>query len=307
MERKISYLWHMEKQLTSNQLNIKNNSFVIYELRNYLKLSNRKIVDLVVDLKFDLHEILSFVEKTYKDKYNGFILECQKIDNEYLNNDINFISILEKDKFPTSLYKNDDPSVYLFYKGNIDLLNSKGVAIIGTRKPSELSKTNAFKLGQIFGKEFTVVSGLAIGCDRGAHEGCLSINGKTIAILGESIESVLAKKNNKLALEIISKNGLLISEYKKGSAFYPYFFAARDRLQSFLSNVVIVVEAKEGSGTLICVNRSIKDNKKVFALNYNKLIEIKEYFDINKDEDIIKIMNSINLSNNDNVEQLSLF
>ena len=106
-----------------------------------------------------------------------------------------------------------------------------------------------------------VVSGLAIGCDTNAHIGCLEANGKTIAILPSPIDNILPKNNIGLANEILNSGGLLVSEYYSGQEVKNSYYADRDRLQSGLSNGVVVVETSSDGGTMITVGKALKYGK----------------------------------------------
>ncbi len=115
----------------------------------------------------------------------------------------------------------------------------------------------------------TVVSGLAKGIDGFAHMGALAAKGKTIAVIGSGLDIIYPKENIELAREIIRREGLIISEYPLGTRPNQSHFPERNRIISGLSKAVLVVEAKEKSGTSITVDFALEQGKEVFAIPGN--------------------------------------
>lgn len=173
--------------------------------------------------------------------------------------EVKIVTFLDQE-YPVRLKNITDPPAVLYYKGNIRCLNaSRVVAIIGTRKPTEYGLKIAKNLGESFGKRnYTVVSGLAIGCDQLGHEGCLEVNGKTAAVMACGLDTIYPAKNKGLAKRILDQGGCLISEYPVGTKVFKNQLVERDRLQSGLSDGVIVVETAEQGGTLHTVNYAIE-------------------------------------------------
>ena len=174
------------------------------------------------------------------------------------------------DNYPSPYYDldNDAPPI-LYAKGNISSLNvDKRVAIIGTRKISQSGITAGEMITKEFvAKGYTVVSGLAIGCDTIAHETCLKNNGTTIAIMPCGLEQVYPKSNTELAEEITLK-GCLLSEYPPGTKIMNNFFVERDRLQSGLSQAVVVIETDIKGGTLHTVKFGTDQGRKIACVKY---------------------------------------
>lgn len=173
--------------------------------------------------------------------------------------------------YPARFLSMSDYPVILFAKGNVQCLNDeKNVAIIGTRKPSEPGREMAHKLGKWFAKnDYIVTSGLALGCDSEAHRGCLIAGGKTVAILANGLDTVSPKSNEELAEEIISAEGCLLSEYAPGEKAIRGHFVERDRLQSALSQGVIVVESGIDSGSMHAVNAGIKQGRRIACVRFS--------------------------------------
>ena len=153
----------------------------------------------------------------------------------------------------------------IYALGNISLLESEDmVAIIGSRKASRRGNGAAYALGAKFAKEGKIiVSGLALGCDAAAHRGCLSVEGKTIAIVATGLNLTHPRENVPLQEEILQKGGLIISEQPLGTKANPIRLVARNRLQAALSQVVIVAECPEHSGTMHTVRFAKKYGKQV--------------------------------------------
>lgn len=221
--------------------------------------------------------------------------KCSKLVEESKHYNIKSIDIFNKD-FPIKLrYIKDSPQI-LFYKGNYDAIkNENSLAIIGSREPSEDGIRNAYKLGNYFGKEnYTVVSGLAIGCDEAAHKGCLDGNGTTVAVIPGGIDNIYPVKNKSLSDEILKNNGCLVSEYPVGFASYKNNFIERDRIQSGLSAAVLVVEANLNSGTMHTVNFALEQNRILACCNLQA----------QGNEKIIKEHNAIIINRNNSLEDI---
>lgn len=172
----------------------------------------------------------------------------------------------EDPRFPTALKDiGEDCPEKIYALGNISLLESENmVAIIGSRKASRSGNSAAYALGAKFAKEGkTIVSGLALGCDAAAHRGCLSVDGKTIAIVATGLNIIHPRENVPLQEEILRKGGLIISEQPLGTKANPSRLVARNRLQAALSPMVIVAECPEHSGTMHTVRFAQKYGKQV--------------------------------------------
>lgn len=197
------------------------------------------------------------------------IIDAKKIDVSYIkeemyNQDIKFISYNDND-YPEKFRNIYNPPLGVFYKGKLQC-DKPSVAIIGARTCSEYGKeiTRQFakKLAE---NDITVISGLAIGIDGHAHEGALAGNGYTIGLLGNSIDTVYPNYNIDL-FEKMYESGCVMSEYYIGSPTLKTHFPERNRLISALSDLVLVVEARTKSGTMITVDRALEQGKDVFVI-----------------------------------------
>lgn len=225
---------------------------------------------------------------------------------------IGILSYFEE-KFPQQLKRcvnaegKEDPPIVLYYRGNLEALNRPGIAVIGTREPTQ----NGIKAGLYFSKElakrnFNIVSGLALGCDTTGHQGALEAGGITTAFLATGLnwESIYPKENKELAKSIVENNGLLLSEYYIGQQTGRYSFVARDRLQAGLSYATLVIQTGEKGGTLHAVNATLASKKPLLMVKYKyneDLISDK----VKGNEKFIREGKAIALGNNNLEEVIS--
>lgn len=155
----------------------------------------------------------------------------------------------------------------LYCLGNLELLNYKSIAVIGSRNYSNYGKRVAMEFSYNLAKEnICIVSGMARGIDSFAHEATLKAKGKTIAVLGSGLDVIYPKENIKLYEDIIKNDGLIISEYLLGTPPRKQNFPARNRIISGLSDGVLVIEARKNSGTNITVDFALEQGKDVFVI-----------------------------------------
>lgn len=141
--------------------------------------------------------------------------------------------------------------------------------MIGTRKNTPTAKIAGEYLAGEFAKQgFCIVSGLALGCDTSAHLGALKAGGKTLAFMGNGLDSVYPKQNEQLAEDIIARGGLLMSEHKAGIPSTPYNLVARDRLQAGISLATIVIQTGIQGGTMHAANATLNSSKPLYVLRY---------------------------------------
>lgn len=192
----------------------------------------------------------------------------------------------------------------IYYKGAIEIINAyKNVAVIGSRKASAKGRELSYKTGKMIGESgLNLVNGLALGCDTEALRGALAAEGRCIAILPCGLEQIQPKANQELANEVIKKGGCLLSEYPVGTEPQKYRYVERDRLQSAISQGVLVVEAEKESGTMHTVNFAMKQYKRI-ACYQDKLLEfasgnkyLEEYGKaqiLKKDEDVDEFLKKV--------------
>lgn len=260
-------------------------------------IGNSKLLDYITKQKFNIENIKKNINKLISiDDYNNFDKYLDIADKEIKTNlkkGIQLITILDEE-YPSKLFTITDPILYLYYRGDIKLITKPSIAVIGTRSPKDNTKVDTYNLVYDLVKEdYVIVSGLALGVDSIAHKSCVDNKGKTIAVLPTGIDNIQPSSNRTLAEDIIKNNGCLVSEYSVGTPLNKFNYAKRDRIQSALSNVIITPEAGESSGTMIAINKSIKESKPVFQFitNDNKLI--KNILDIKEKAYLNKIRDSI--------------
>lgn len=188
---------------------------------------------------------------------------------KYMNeNNIKIININERE-YPQALKEIYDPPISLYVKGNIEKLNNKNIGIVGCRECTIYGKKSAEYFAYNLSKQnINIVSGLAKGIDSYAHLGSLN-TGNTIAVLGNGLDIIYPKENLELANEIIKRGGTIISEYPCGTKPDKMKFPARNRIISGISSGIIVIEAKEKSGTLITVDFALEQGRDVFVVPGN--------------------------------------
>lgn len=189
-----------------------------------------------------------------------------KTEPEELEADIDLI-LFEEENYPALLKEIPNPPFGIYIKGKLPKKEDICLAMVGTRKATDEGK----KIGREFGEKlassgFTIVSGLAFGLDRSAHEGVLKAGGKTIAVLANGLNSVYPKSNESLAKEIVGSGGALISEYHPDSEPLAFRFLERNRIVSGLSKGTIVIEAPAESGSLVTARFALDQNRDVFVL-----------------------------------------
>jgi DNA processing protein len=176
--------------------------------------------------------------------------------------------ILTRDSqyYPDLLREIADPPPILFVHGNVDLLNSPQLAIVGSRNPTplglEMSRDFAHSLAV---SGLTITSGLALGVDAAAHAGALAGGGTTVAVTGTGLDRVYPASHRRLAHQIAA-HGVLVSEFPPGTPPRPDHFPRRNRIISGLSLGTLVTEAAPHSGSLITARLAAEQGREVFAI-----------------------------------------
>lgn len=168
--------------------------------------------------------------------------------------------------YPPLLAQIDNPPLQLFVKGDVSLLKTDAIAIVGARAATSYGVEMATRFaGELARRNYTVVSGMATGIDAAAHFGCLEAQGRTIAVLGCGVNRVYPPQNQKLYRRL-ADSGALVSEYPLDTEPDAFRFPARNRIISGLSLGVMVVEAAKRSGSLITAQLALEQNREVFAV-----------------------------------------
>lgn len=168
-------------------------------------------------------------------------------------------------EYPGRLASIAKPPPSLYYKGSIDVVNQcRSVAVIGSRHVSDSGIEAAYRIGYALGRRgINVVNGLALGCDTHALRGALAAGGTCVAVIPCGLEQIVPRANAGLARALLSGGGCLISEYPEGTPVRRYQYVERDRLQSGISDGVIVIEAACDSGTMHTVRYAVGQGRRL--------------------------------------------
>ena len=187
--------------------------------------------------------------------------EPERIEEELAGAGIGFVSALEKG-FPKKLREIPDPPFGLYYKGSMPSEEEPAAAIIGARLASGYGREQARRFGrQIGARGIAVISGMARGIDGISQKAALDAGGKSYAVLGCGVDICYPEENREL-YERLQQEGGVLSEYPPG--MQPV--APRNRIISGLSDLVLVIEARKKSGTLITVDMALEQGREVYAL-----------------------------------------
>ena len=169
-------------------------------------------------------------------------------------------------EYPALLRSIIDAPLVLYCRGDLSLLQSPGFAVVGSRKATRHGRSVAEYMARCLSAcGMAIVSGMALGIDRVAHEAALARVGRSIGVLGTGID-VLYPPDNMAAFDAMERHGLLISEFAPGTVPHAGNFPIRNRIISGLSLGVLVVEAAQRSGSLITARLALEQNREVYAV-----------------------------------------
>ncbi|MEL6869767.1 MAG: DNA-processing protein DprA [Pseudomonadota bacterium] len=194
--------------------------------------------------------------------------DAERIDvaRRWLEHERHEIITLRDTRYPNALTDLPDAPVALFANGDISLLETPALAIVGSRNPTRGGADNATQFAKFMANRgLVIVSGLATGVDAAAHSGALDCDGATIAVLGNGPDQCYPPGNRALQ-QRIAEHGLILSEYLPGQPPSASQFPARNRIISGLALGVLVVEATKRSGSLITARMAGEQGRSVFAI-----------------------------------------
>lgn len=181
-------------------------------------------------------------------------------------NDAHHIVTWFDPEYPARLQQIAAKPPILYAIGQVNLLTTPQIAVVGSRNPSASGLMNTQVLTtQLSQCSFTITSGLALGIDAKAHQAALTAQGATIAVLGTGLHHIYPKRHQQLAQQI-AENGLLLSEFPLHTVAQAENFPRRNRIISGLSLGVLVIEAALKSGSLITARYAMEQNREVFAV-----------------------------------------
>lgn len=182
-----------------------------------------------------------------------------------MGEEIRFITPFEKE-YPERLRNIPDPPAGLYARGSLSVKKEVTVAVIGARDCSDYGKYVAGHLGAFLGRNgVTVVSGMARGIDGISQWAALEAGGTSIGVLGCGVDICYPAGNRDLFNRLLEQ-GTIFSEYPPGTPPRAMNFPARNRIVSGLADAVVVVEARNRSGTLITVDMALEQGKEVFVV-----------------------------------------
>ncbi len=227
--------------------------------------------------KFPTAEALYNIEETALKRHNieereyKIIVESLhnwKLDEEYdamIQKEIQCIPILDA-CYPKRLKNISSAPYALYVKGKLPRENTPTVAIVGARECSAYGQTMASEFAAALAKEgVQIISGMARGVDSASQVSALEAGGKSFGVLGCGVDICYPKEKISLYMRLQERGGLL-SELPPGTPPQKCYFPARNRIISGLADVVLVMEAKPGSGSLITADMALEQGKDVYAL-----------------------------------------
>ncbi len=169
--------------------------------------------------------------------------------------------------YPPLLKEIHAPPALLYYKGSMDVLKEKALAVVGSREASRAGTANIRHISRELAEAgVCIISGMARGIDAAAHRGALDAEcGRTIAVLGCGVDIAYPRENQDI-YEQICERGAVISEYRPGTTPLPGNFPVRNRIMSGMAPGVLVGDGKAKSGAQITVRLAVEEGRDVFAL-----------------------------------------
>ena len=241
--------------------------------------------NLPLKVKIELYSHFSSVEEVAKAsekalKGLGFLREEQIETILKRQNEESFIEAYEEleekeirfvpwnsPEYPPDLLEMPDYPHGLFVKGQLPNPEKLSIAIVGARKCTSYGEHYALEYSKILAREGAqIISGLACGIDGFGHRGALFANEPTFGVLGSGVDVCYPKQNSGLYQDILEKGGGILSEFMPGTMPLAFHFPMRNRIISGLSKVILVMEAKERSGSLITADIALEQGKDIYAL-----------------------------------------
>lgn len=233
--------------------------------------------DIKTDYKKFKNEIISiFDERIYNKMLSNLDdVYIETFIREMLKKGIEIVTLYSR-FYPEKLKNISAPPFHLFTKGDLSLLNTKSIGIVGTRHPTAYGRSVTEDFAKKLSKnELTIVSGLAYGVDSIAHKSCLEEGGNTIAVLGCGFDKIYPKEHFELA-HTIAQRGLLVSEYLPHIQAEFFYFPVRNRIIAGLSESVLITEAGIKSGVMHTKEYALDYGRDVYAVPGNITSKMSE-------------------------------
>jgi DNA processing protein len=239
---------------------------------------------MLLNYKDNIDLLTNIGGKVTLQEFNKNLSISKEIIDTCLQNDIGIITIAD-DWYPQLLIEIKDPPPIIFYKGNLDNIN-KPIALIGTRKATDLGNRIGEKVTEYFNKDYSICNGLAEGIDTSTIEP----KGKTIegaiGILsgGLNFSKSLTKKNARLAESVLDNNGLLISEFEPNKKEDSFSSIKACRIQAGLSQCLILIQSPKNGGSKYTIKSFSEVDRPLGIINFsgNKEYDSAEIFSANR-------------------------
>jgi DNA processing protein len=170
-------------------------------------------------------------------------------------------------RYPARLKETVDAPPVLYFRGTLSEDDEAALAVVGTRRPTDYGyRVTGDLCAALAHRGLTIVSGLALGIDTRAHRATLDAGGRTVAVLGNGLDTVYPRENARLADRIISEGGAVISEFALGARPEASNFPRRNRIISGITLGTLITEAGETSGTRWTVYHALEQNREIFCV-----------------------------------------
>lgn len=236
---------------------LEQNANILRLLRAKLGISQIERTDELVRMGDPQSVIDEYIQTIFAAKSS----ECREII-DWQSRGFNLVNILE-DEYPVILRDVRESPAILYWQGELRP-EEAGVSVVGSRDASPQAVQAAFQLAQeLAAQGIPVISGLARGIDEAAHEGALSVSGRTIAIMGTGLDRTSPVANRNLRDRIQTHGGLVLSQFEPDSPVRKYNFPMRNAVMSGYGLATIVMAATEKSGTRHQVKAALSHGRKV--------------------------------------------
>lgn len=178
-------------------------------------------------------------------------LECASIQLDEADKfNARILSPLDED-YPKLLAATKDDPFLIYVRGRLSPLPEKSIAIIGTREPTLHGQKIGMKMTRHYAEEgWSIVSGLAMGCDGIAHQSALDARGHTVAVLAHGLQMIAPARHRALADAILGGGGALVSQYPFGQLVQRQQYVQRDRVQAGMAQAVVMIQSDVQGGSL---------------------------------------------------------
>lgn len=225
------------------------------------------------DFSFDIVNYKDFIdivgkETAKKIQKNANMHYLEDFKDELFDKNIKLVTYEDKE-YSKRLKNIEDAPYFLFCKGDLSLLNQRGIAVVGTRMPTNYGTLVTEKFSKELAESgLVIISGLAYGVDSISHRKAIECGGRTIAVLGGGFDKIYPSHHTDLAREIAAKH-LLITEYSPSYPTTRFTFPTRNRIVAGLSDGVLITEAGIKSGTMITKDFALDNGINIYAVPGN--------------------------------------